>query len=101
MATSTIKPKKGTTAQWAVSERVLEVNEWGVEETEKGTYILRIGNGQDKFLDLPIVMDVGELKELAEKVEQFANNPNQLPDDSTGTVYALGVENGNIYIMEV
>ena len=42
MATSTIKPKKGTTAQWEASERVLEKNEWGVEETAEGTLILRI-----------------------------------------------------------
>lgn len=52
MATWTIRPKKDTTANWKVSGRILEVNEWGVEETASGKYILRIGNGKDKFLDL-------------------------------------------------
>lgn len=74
MATSTIKPKKGTTAEWAESERILEVNEWGVEETASGTYILRIGDGKNKFLDLPVVMDVKQLQDLAQTVANFAGN---------------------------
>jgi hypothetical protein len=74
MATSTIKPKKGTTKQWQESGRILEVNEWGVEETESGTYILRIGDGEHVFLDLPAVMDVKQIQDLAQTVENFAAN---------------------------
>lgn len=74
MATSTIKPKKGTTAEWEASGRILELNEWGVEETAKGTFILRIGNGKDKFLDLDVVMDVGELREKHQTVVNFSGN---------------------------
>nr|DAP61485.1 MAG TPA: hyaluronidase [Caudoviricetes sp.] len=77
MATSTIKPKKGTTAQWKASERVLEKNEWGVEETAEGTLILRIGDGEHKFLELPKVMDVKELQDLAKTVGNFAGNMQQ------------------------
>lgn len=77
MATSTIKPKKGTTAQWEASERVLEKNEWGVEETAEGTLILRIGDGEHKFLELPKVMDVKELQDLAKTVGNFAGNMQQ------------------------
>lgn len=76
MATSTIKPKKGTTAEWEESGRILEVNEWGVEETASGTYILRIGDGKNKFLDLPVVMDVKQLQDLAQTVQNFAGNMN-------------------------
>lgn len=77
MATWTITPKKGTTAQWEASHRILEVNEWGVEETVKGTYILRIGDGEHEFLQLPVVVDVGEMQQLAETVDNFANNMQQ------------------------
>lgn len=65
MATSTICPKKGTTAQWTASKRVLEVNEWGVEETESGKYIVRIGDGEHVFMELPAVIDVPFLDALA------------------------------------
>ena len=65
MATSTICPKKGTTAQWTASKRVLEVNEWGVEETESGKYIVRIGDGEHVFMELPAVIDVPSLDALA------------------------------------
>lgn len=77
MATWTITPKKGTTEQWRESKRILEVNEWGVEETEGGTYILRIGDGQHEFLDLPVVVDVRHIQELAQTVENFTQNMQQ------------------------
>ena len=67
MATSTIKPKRGTTAQWARSKRILEENEWGVEETVSGEWILRIGDGEHEFLDLPKVIDTPSLNELVEE----------------------------------
>lgn len=136
MATSTIKPKKGTTAQWEASERILEVNEWGVEETSEGTLILRIGDGEHKFMELPKVMDVKELQDLANTVNNFAGNMqsaasaantaaekanaattaaqgaaeacqniaagiNSMADDTTGTVYSIGIDAGKIYLQEV
>lgn len=76
MATSTIKPKKGTTAEWEESGRVLEVNEWGVEETESGAYILRIGDGKNKFLDLPAVMDMEQIQDLEQTIQNFTANMN-------------------------
>ncbi len=69
MATSTIKPKKGTTAQWAASGRALEVNEWGVEVTENGHHILRIGDGEHRFHDLPAVIDVPLFNTLVQQVQ--------------------------------
>ncbi len=73
MATSTIKPKCGTTAQWAASGRVLEVNEWGVEITTSGAYILRIGDGENLFPDLPAVIDVPTFNELVEQMQTQYN----------------------------
>lgn len=77
MATWTIRPKKDTTANWKASGRVLEVNEWGVEETTSGKYILRIGNGKDKFLDLPAVVDNENLEKIYAEVSNFNNNMQQ------------------------
>lgn len=68
MATSTIKPKCGTTAQWAASGRILEVNEWGVEITTSGAYILRIGDGEHLFLELPAVIDVPKFNSFEKEV---------------------------------
>lgn len=73
MATSTIKPKCGTTAQWEASGRILEVNEWGVEITESGAYILRIGDGEHEFHDLPAVIDVPTFDALVEQMQTQYN----------------------------
>lgn len=77
MATWTVKPKKDTTANWKASGRILEVNEWGVEETTSGKYILRIGNGKDKFLDLPAVVDTPTLETMYNTIQNFNNNIQQ------------------------
>lgn len=143
MATSTIKPKCGTTAQWQASGRILEVNEWGVEVTESGAYILRIGDGEHLFHDLPAVIDVPTFDALVQQVQEqyneviaFRNNMteatnaansaaagarsaadaanagaaacenlaagiNSMADDTTATVYSIGIDNGIIYLEEV
>ena len=77
MATWTIKPKKDTTANWKASGRILEANEWGVEETTSGKYILSIGNGKDKFLDLPAVVDTPTLEMMYNTIQNFNNNMQQ------------------------
>lgn len=73
MATSSIKPKCGTTAQWQASGRILEFNEWGVEVTESGAYILRIGDGEHLFHDLPAVIDVPTFDALVQQVQEQYN----------------------------
>lgn len=77
MATWTIKPKKGTTAQWQQSGKILEVNEWGVEETASGHYILRIGDGQHEFLDLPPVVDTDDMTRLHAEISNYVANMQQ------------------------
>lgn len=69
MATSTIKPKSGTTAQWQASGRVLEINEWGVEQTTTGSYILRIGDGEHLFHELPAVFNADTFEDAMAQVE--------------------------------
>lgn len=76
MATSTIKPKTGTTAQWVASGRVLEVNQWGVEVTENGHHILRIGDGESLFHELPAVFDAENYEELMAQAVDATNAAN-------------------------
>ena len=52
MATATIRIKKGTTAEWIESHRVLDDGELGLELTADGHRIIRIGNGATEFMDL-------------------------------------------------
>lgn len=82
MATWTITPKKGTTQEWEESNRILNVNEWGVEETVKGTYILRIGDGRHEFMELPVVVDFGAMVELANTVQNFSGNMQKAASDA-------------------
>ena len=53
MATATITLKKGTTAEWTESKRVLDDGELGLETTTSGHRIIRIGNGSTEFMSLP------------------------------------------------
>ena len=77
MATWTIRPKKDTTANWKAAGRILEVNERGVEESASGKYILRIGNGKDKFLDLQPVVDTENLAKIYSEISNFNANMQQ------------------------
>lgn len=54
MATATITLKKGTTAEWTESKRVLDDGELGLETTTSGHRIIRIGNGSTEFMSLPV-----------------------------------------------
>ena len=87
MATSTIKPKCGTTEQWRASGRVLEMNEWGVEIAKNGHHILRIGDGEHLFHELSAVLDVDRFEALIEQAQgqygevmDFKNNMTSATD---------------------
>ena len=58
MATATITLKKGTTAEWTESKRVLDDGELGLETTADGHRIIRVGNGASEFMDLPVTFDI-------------------------------------------
>jgi hypothetical protein len=64
MATATITLKKGTTAEWTESKRVLDDGELGLETTTSGHRIIRIGNGSTEFMSLPVAFDIEEVREI-------------------------------------
>ena len=64
MATATITIKKGTTAEWTESKRVLDDGELGLEITADGHRIIRVGNGATEFMDLPVTFDIEEVREI-------------------------------------
>ena len=81
MATATIRIKKGTTAEWIESHRVLDDGELGLELTADGHRIIRIGNGATEFMDLPVSFDIEEVREIKTGME-----------DSVKTYYESMVE---------
>lgn len=81
MSTATIKPKTGTAKQWTDSGRILEVNEWGVSVTEAGQYILKIGDGINKFDDLPAAVSTPYFEEIQENITKKYNEVAQFKDN--------------------
>ena len=90
MATATIRIKKGTTAEWIESHRVLDDGELGLELTADGHRIIRIGNGATEFMDLPVSFDIEEVREIKTGME-----------DSVKTYYESMVEKGTELLAEM
>lgn len=122
MATATIRIKKGTTAEWIESHRVLDDGELGLELTEDGHRIIRIGNGATEFMDLPVSFDVEEVREIKtgmeDSVKTYYDNmvkkgtellaemkamatTVELEDDATGIKYRMGMSGGTMYFEEL
>lgn len=72
MATATITLKKGTTAEWTESKRVLDDGELGLETTTSGHRIIRIGNGSTEFMSLPVAFDIEEVREIKTGMDEDA-----------------------------
>lgn len=122
MATATITIKKGTTAEWTESKRVLDDGELGLEITADGHRIIRVGNGATEFMDLPVTFDIEEVRaiktgmdenakkyyddmvtkgeEYIEEIKSMATTV-ELEDDETGIKYRMGLSNGTLYFEEV
>ena len=122
MATATIRIKKDTTENWTDSNRVLDDGELGLEITDEGHRVIRVGEGKTEFMKLPVAIDVEEIrkikeemdedakeyynkmttegKELLDKMEQKAFTV-EMQDDETKQNYRMGVSNGTLYIEEV
>lgn len=122
MATATIRIKKDTTANWIASERVLDDGELGLEITEEGHRIIRVGDGVNAFMNLPVAVDIeaiNEIKtgmdtnakkyyedmvskgeEMLKKMEQQAITV-ELQDDETKIDYRMGISNGSLYFEEI
>ena len=122
MATATITLKKGTTAEWTESKRVLDDGELGLEITSKGHRIIRVGNGATEFMDLPVSFDIEEVRgiktgmdedsqkyhdelvkkgtELLAEMKALATTV-ELRDDATDIRYRMGISNGTLYFEEI
>lgn len=122
MATTTFTIKKGTTAEWIESRRVLDDGEMGLELTTDGHRIIRIGNGETEFMDLPVSFDIEEVREIKEgmdddaktyyeeivkKGEEFIAEIKEmvatveLEDEATGIKYQMGLSGGTMYFEEM
>lgn len=122
MATATIRIKKGTTAEWTESHRVLDDGELGLELTADGHRIIRIGNGATEFMDLPVSFDIEEVREIKEGMEGNAKTyyedmvkrgeefiaeikamatTVELEDEATGIKYQMGLSGGTMYFEEM
>jgi hypothetical protein len=122
MATATITIKKGTTAEWTESKRVLDDGELGLEITADGHRIIRVGNGATEFMELPVSFDIEEVREIktgmdtnaetyyknmVEKGEALLEEMKsmvmtvELEDDETGIKYRMGLSNGTLYFEEL
>lgn len=122
MATATIRIKKGTTAEWTESHRVLDDGELGLELTADGHRIIRIGNGATEFMDLPVSFDIEEIREIKEGMEDSVKTyydnmvekgtellaemkamatTVELEDDATGIKYRMGMSGGTMYFEEI
>ncbi len=122
MATATITIKKGTTAEWTESKRVLDDGELGLETTADGHRIIRIGNGSTEFMQLPVAFDIEEVREIKtemdtnakkyyddmvkrgeeyiEEIKSMATTV-ELEDDATQIKYRMGISNGTMYFEEM
>lgn len=122
MATATITLKKGTTAEWTESKRVLDDGELGLETTADGHRIIRVGNGASEFIDLPVTFDIEEVREIKTGMDvdsqTYYNNlvakgtellaemkalatTVELEDDVTAIKYRMGISNGTLYFEEI
>mgnify|MGYP001121911128 FL=1 len=122
MATATIRIKKGTTAEWTESHRVLDDGELGLELTTDGHRIIRIGNGATEFMDLPVSFDIEEVREIKEGMDGNAKTyyedmvkrgeefiaeikamatTVELEDEATGIKYRMGLSGGTMYFEEM
>ena len=122
MATATNRIKKDTTANWTESGRVLDDGELGLEITEEGHRVIRVGDGVSAVMDLPVAVDIeaiNEIKtgmdtnakkyyddmvdrgeEMLKKMEQQAITV-ELQDDETKIDYRMGISNGSLYFEEI
>ena len=122
MATATVRVKKGTTAEWIESRRVLDDGEMGLELTTDGHRIIRIGNGATEFMDLPVSFDIEEVREIKKGMDDNAKTyyedmvkrgeeyiaeikamatTIELEDEATGIKYRMGLSGGTMYFEEM
>lgn len=88
-----IRPCTGTTADWeAVKDTlILKEREIGVEIDADGHYLIRQGDGKNKFFDLPIIVNNARYEEILkltqgymETVNNFSKNMTEAANSANG-----------------
>lgn len=80
-----IRPCTGTTADWeAVADTlILKEREIGVEIDADGHYLVRQGDGKNKFFDLPIIVNNARYEEILKLTEGYMNTVNTFSKNMT------------------
>lgn len=80
-----IRPCTGTTADWeAVNDiLILKEREIGVEIDANGHYIIRQGDGRNKFFDLPIIVNNARYEEILTLTQGYMNTVNNFSKNMT------------------
>ena len=80
-----IRPCTGTTADWeaVVDNLILKEREIGVEIDADGHYLVRQGDGKNKFFDLPIIVNNARYEEILELTEGYMNTVNNFSQNMT------------------
>ena len=80
-----IRPCTGTTADWeAVKDTlILKEREIGVEIDADGHYLIRQGDGKNKFFDLPIIVNNARYEEILTLTQGYMNTVNNFSKNMT------------------
>lgn len=80
-----IRPCTGKTADWeAVADTlILKEREIGVEIDADGHYLVRQGDGKNKFFDLPIIVNNARYEEILKLTEGYMNTVNTFSQNMT------------------
>lgn len=80
-----IRPCTGTTADWKAVEDtlILKEREVGVEIDTSGHYLVRQGDGKNKFFDLPIIVNNARYEEILELTQGYMNTVNNFSKNMT------------------
>lgn len=80
-----IRPCTGTTTDWeaVVDTLILKEREIGVEIDEDGHYLVRQGDGKNKFFDLPIIVNNARYEEILKLTEGYMNTVNNFSQNMT------------------
>lgn len=80
-----IRPCTGTTADWeAVKDTlILKEREIGVEIDADGHYLIRQGDGKNKFFDLPIIVNNARYEEILELTQGYMETVNNFSKNMT------------------
>lgn len=80
-----IRPCTGTTADWEAVEDtlILKEREIGIEIDADGYYLVRQGDGESKFFDLPIIVNNARYEEILKLTEGYMNTVNNFSKNMT------------------